>query len=218
MAKRLNFQTEEYYHIYNRGVDKREIFSDNYDYIRFLEGLKEFNQIETVGSLRDLKIKRELDENSGPTAGAPLIEIISYNLLPNHFHLLVKQNIDKGISDFMQRMGGYTWYYNNRYKRSGSLFQGKFKAVHIDSQEYLEYLSAYINGNDMIHRKTSDVLEGHVMSSYNYYLGKKESDIPINKNIILKNFQSIGDYGKFVKDVIKNSQEKKDYIKEFYLE
>ena len=67
MAKRLNFQTEEYYHIYNRGVDKREIFSDNYDYIRFLEGLKEFNQIETVGSLRDLKIKRELDENSGPT-------------------------------------------------------------------------------------------------------------------------------------------------------
>ena len=223
MTRRIEFQTGEFYHIYNRGVDKREVFSDRYDYKRFILSLKEFNQIETVGSL----YKKSRSAQSGPTApelGAvgplqtSLVEIISYNLLPNHFHLLVRQKRDNGISDFMHRMGGYTWYYNNKYKRSGSLFQGKFKAAHIDSQNYLEYLSAYINGNDMIHKKTSDVLGGHRTSSYNYYLSKKDSGISINKNIILKNFKSINEYKQFVKDVIKNSRERKDSIKTYYLE
>ena len=151
--KKVNFQIGEFYHIYNRGTDKREIFSDIYDHERFLLSLKEFNNIEPTGSLRLVKIRKEFtgesNENSDNRCPTPeasgvghlLVEIIAYSLLPNHFHLLLKQKVENGVSEFMKRIGGgYTNYYNKKHNRSGSLFQGKFKAVHIDSQNYLEYI------------------------------------------------------------------------------
>jgi putative transposase len=126
-SKRIKFESGEFFHIYNRGTDKRDIFSDVYDYERFVLSLKEFNNIEPVYSLylksmKDAHFRR-------PTSKAldvgrlktPLIEIIAYSLLPNHFHLLVKQKEDGGISEFMKRMGGgYTKFYNSKHERSGA--------------------------------------------------------------------------------------------------
>jgi len=77
---------------------------------------------------------------------------LHFNILDNHYHLVFKQLVDNGISRFMQDFGaGYTKYYNEKYKRSGVLFQGSFKAEHIDSDEYLNYVVAYVNGNHFVH-------------------------------------------------------------------
>ena len=93
----------QYYHVYNRGVYKRDIFSNKNDVYRFIESIIEFNQINTVGSIRDL---RKPKSQPGPKALAvksePLVSIIGYCLNPNHFHFILKQSIDGGIAKFMQ--------------------------------------------------------------------------------------------------------------------
>jgi len=104
---RVVFAKDEFYHAYNRGVEKRDVFLDDYDYLRFLKSIREFNQEDPVGSiyLRDLNKKRNLavgplkNENS-------LVDVVAYCLNPNHFHLILKQVRDGGISEFMKRLGG----------------------------------------------------------------------------------------------------------------
>ena len=143
----MQFNNIYYYHIYNRGVDRRKIFLDKWDYVRFLESLREFNQKEPVGSL--YKIKRGLTPLRGVK---PLVQIIAYCLNPNHFHLLLKEEVDRGISEFMKRMGvGYTCYFNERYQRSGALFQGTYKAKEVRSTYDLIKVSIYVNCNAEIH-------------------------------------------------------------------
>jgi REP element-mobilizing transposase RayT len=138
--------TNEYYHIYNRGVDKRKIFETESDYIRFYATLRDFNIVEPVGSLRDVRKKVKKNDLQ------KLVEIKAYALLPNHFHLLVKQNRDGGVSEFLKRIqGGYTSHFNETYQRSGSLLQGTFKRVHVDTDEYYRYLFSYINENHSVH-------------------------------------------------------------------
>jgi len=162
--RKVQFANGEYYHIYNRGVDKRDVFLDDEDYLRFLTALREFNTTEPIGSLYEKNskfpeakppyLRRGLA--SGEESDA-LVEIVCYCLNPNHFHLILKQLQEKGISKFMLKVStGYTMFFNNKYERSGSLFQGVFKAIHIDSNEYLLYLSAYVNGNNFIHGYDKD--------------------------------------------------------------
>lgn len=209
MLKNTNFETGGYYHIFNRGVDKREIFSNRFDYERFLLSMREFNQTKPVYSLY---IKHRMDRRcltstnsrgETPTNKDALVQVICYNLLPNHFHFLVRQQQDGGISEFMKRIGGgYTNYFNQNNKRSGTLFQGKFKAVKIDTDEQLLYSSAYINGNAEIHAlaKAADWEWG----SYDNYLGKRGVKM-CDHQIILKEFKDVFDYGDFVKTVISES-------------
>jgi len=137
------FQNGNYYHLYNRGVDKRELFCDEKDYVRFLRSMKEFNQVEPIGSLylRDYNYKA-VSKGVGHPIGCPtpksaLVELICYCLNPNHYHLLLKQIVEDGISEFMKRLGGYTSYFNKKNKRSGSLFEGSHKAVAIKTDEQL---------------------------------------------------------------------------------
>lgn len=138
------FSQDEHYHCYNRGVDKRTIFEDQQDYIYFLTLLRHFNTSEVVGNLRLLKNKPQID---------PPVTILSYCLLPNHYHLLLRCNNDQeGFSKYMQRVGGgYTMYFNQKYERSGSLFQGVFKAKHIDSDQNLRQILAYVHHNNIVH-------------------------------------------------------------------
>jgi len=219
--RKIKFETGEYYHIYNRGVDKREIFSDKYDYIRFLESLKEFNDIEPVYSLylknmKDAHFRGPASKSleAGPLKN-PLVEIIAYSLLPNHFHLLLKQKVENGISKFMHKIGGYTLFYNKKRKRSGALFQGPFRSVHIDSEHYRDYISGYINGNPEIHKiKTADQ---YIWSSYQDYLGKRDGTLS-RKESILNNFSSVAEYKEYVDEVIKNSKEIKEDRKKYILE
>lgn len=136
--------TDEIYHIYNRGVDKRVVFNDKPDFLRFYNCLHLFNTIEPVINYRLA---------TGPkTQNDTLVNVIAYALLPNHFHLILKQNVDNGISEFMKRMSaGYTSYFNQKNERTGSLFQGRFKRKCIITDEYLNYLLSYVNENSTVH-------------------------------------------------------------------
>ena len=116
----------EIYHIYNRGVEKRNIFSDRGDYIRFIHHLYHFNQQKEP--LKNLR--RDIFKNQNPmyeveprtSTDNLYTTILAFVLMPNHFHLLVRQNTDNGISKLMQRLGtGYTMFFNDKNKRSGSL-------------------------------------------------------------------------------------------------
>ncbi|MEK7090072.1 MAG: transposase, partial [Patescibacteria group bacterium] len=149
----------EYYHIFGRGVDKRTIFMDADDFARFLQGMEEFNTLDPIGSIFENSFrKRESQLGHAvskllPKRKGELVELSCYCLNPNHYHFLLKQIVDKGIEKFMHRLCmGYAKYFNLRHERSGVLFQGPFKAVHVDSNEYLLYVSAYVNLNNLVHR------------------------------------------------------------------
>lgn len=139
-----------YYHIYNRGVDKRQIFMDNNDLDRFIKSAKEFNVIEPIGSIKDLKLKKQ--EDSDVRRPNPLVSIVCYCFNPNHFHFILKQEVDGGISEFFKRLqGGYTKYFNLIHKRNGVLFQGSFKSKLIVKEDYLLKIRPYVHLNYMIH-------------------------------------------------------------------
>ncbi|MEK7127959.1 MAG: transposase [Patescibacteria group bacterium] len=140
--------TDEYYHIYNRGVDKRDIFNDKKDVDRFIESMREFNKIEGIESLANLR-KTEIE--SKPLS-EPLVAIVACCLNPNHFHFVLKQLVDGGIAKFMQKLqGGYTYYFNVKNGRSGSLFQGPFKAHHLNNEGYFNKILGYTNKNYGVH-------------------------------------------------------------------
>lgn len=150
--------TGQYYHVYNRGVDKRDIFSDKNDLYRFIESIKEFNREDKINSLANLrKLKSQssqigLEALSDELVKKPLVEIVAYCLNPNHFHFILKQVTDGGISKFIQKLqAGYTSYFNVKNSRSGALLQGKFKSQIISNENYFNKLVGYVNKNYLIH-------------------------------------------------------------------
>jgi len=146
MKRKVDIATGEYYHIYNRGVEKRDIFINCSDYRRFILLLNIFNEKRSV-CVRDCK-----DILRGGASGnkETLVDIGAYCLMPNHFHILIKEKRDGGATSFMHKLTtGYTMYFNKKYQRVGPLFQGTFKSEHIDSDEYLKYLFSYIHLNPL---------------------------------------------------------------------
>ncbi len=142
-SRNHTFAVEEYYHCYNRGTEKRTIFLDKQDFAYFLESMKAYNSIEVLGKLR-------LHKNLMPEQ--EIVDVLSYCLLPNHFHIVLKEKVENGISNFMQRVGGgYTMYFNQKYERSGVLFQGVFKSKHIETDQDLRQVLAYVTHNNVIH-------------------------------------------------------------------
>lgn len=213
-SRKTPFVNNEYYHLYNRGVDKREVFSVNNDFLHFLDGLKEFNRLEPIGSLYENSFRKGKDIPLGSKA-SKLVDIIAYCINPNHFHLILKQNLDRGIEKFMQRLGtSYTKYFNNKNKRTGSLFQDKFKSKHIDSNEYLLYLSAYVNLNNKIH----DIPENKMsISSIKEY---QENIAGIcTKNVILdqynNNYEYITTINDSLQELTRQKVEKRELEQEF---
>jgi putative transposase len=155
MKRKYPFVVDKIYHVYNRGVAKNPICNQEADYWRFLQGLCLFNDNDsatnilwrlernrgrlTLNVLKDYIIKQ--GENR-----KPLVKILAYCLMPNHFHLLIEEIQEKGITKFMQKLGlGYARYFNNKYNRVGSLFQDKFKNILVDDENYLQQLLIYIN-------------------------------------------------------------------------
>jgi len=212
--RKVQFVEEEYYHIYNRGVDKRKTFMDDEDRYRFLHDLYEFNdenltpefcrRVNTVGNpVPHSEMPREL-----------LVEISCFCLMPNHFHLILKQLVENGIPKFMQKMGGYTSYFNLKHERSGTLFQGPFKAVRIKTDDQMVHLNRYIHLNpvDIFQPKwkergikdleeTIKLLEKYRWSSYLDYIGIKNYPSLINKQFVLESYFKRGKcYKKFILD------------------
>jgi REP element-mobilizing transposase RayT len=214
---RKPFVTGKFYHVFNRGVDKRNIFSDEYDSARFLESMLVFNNIEPIGSIYERSFKKEA-LLGGPTPKSErLVNIVAYCLILNHFHLILEQVSEGGISEFMKRLsGGYTTYFNLREERSGHLFQGKFKARHVTTDEYLLHLSAYVNLNDRVHQ-LGNSLGGPTpkltRSSWEEYVG--EVKLPMcEKDVVLGRFKNSGEYKKYAESALVTMVERKKNEKE----
>jgi putative transposase len=216
--RKTEFANGEYYHVFNRGVDKRDIFSDARDYKRFLLAMELLNDEEDGLMIEWRNYKNSnssatLDDflKPGFRKRSPLVEIIAHCLNPNHYHFILKQIDDKGVERFMHKLGtSHTKYFNIKQKRSGTLFQGRFRAVHIDSNEYLLYLSVYVNKNNLIHGYNRD--DNWPYSSLPYYLGKK-SDKLVNPDVILKQFESIEQYKDYLENNASHMREKKELEK-----
>lgn len=165
------FYSEGFYHIYNRGVEKRKIFLDKHDFRRFLETLNFYRRTPVPVKLSDFRRgKLGIKKIEGQKE---IVRIYCYCLMPNHFHLLVQQLEDNGISKFMRILAdSYTKFFNTKYKRVGALFQGAFKAKLVEGDEYLLQLSKYIHKNFSELTFPHGMWEGELYkySSYGYYL------------------------------------------------
>jgi putative transposase len=204
--RKIKFITGEYYHIFSRGVDKRDIFLDDQDKERFFETMKVFNTVESIKSLREYNIRKN------KTSGPPLVYFIADSLLSNHFHFIIEQAVDGGISKFMKRiLGGYSWYFNHKNDRSGHLFQGPFNAKHIDSNEYLLYVSVYVN----LQEEFGDLVAKSGYSSWLEYMDEKlkNSGFCTHKNIVLDQFTSCEEYKRFAGDVLEEIRANKKHYK-----
>ena len=128
--------TDEYYHVFNRGVDKRTVFEDNDEYRYFVHLLYVLNtNQQSHNTLRNFTAHIERGSTS-INRGERVVDLVAFCLMPNHFHLLLRQRVENGISKYMQKVGtGYTMYFNERHERSGALFQGRYKYVHITTVE-----------------------------------------------------------------------------------
>ena len=148
MNRKFKFSIGEFYHIYSRGTDKRNIFLDGNSQKRFQLLLFLSNSSRHV-DIRSANKGRTFDDLFGDEfSDKSLVDIGAYCLMPNHFHLLIKEKAENGISNFMKKLlTGYSMYFNTKYERTGSLFESRFKATHVNIDEYLKYLFAYIHLN-----------------------------------------------------------------------
>lgn len=137
--RKQSFSLNEFYHLYNRGTEKRMIFLDEQDYQHFLFLMYVCN---TEKSIELRKIGENFDR------GETLINVGAYCLMPNHFHILVQEKTEGGISKYMLKlMTSYSMYFNKKYERTGKLYEGVFKSTHASNNNYLKYLYAYIHLN-----------------------------------------------------------------------
>lgn len=188
-----------YFHVYNRGVDKRDIFMDKGDYYRFLHDLYEFNDIcPTQPNTRRL-VRCPTSNNCDHKK---LVDIVCYCLMPNHYHLLVSTSDMTALTSFMRKLGtGYTNYFNQKYKHSGHLFQGRYKKILVESEPQLLQLSKYIHLNPLRSSRTKAVsLKKYKYSSYLDYIGIKNMPSIITNDVINSMFTTKKDYKKYLEE------------------
>lgn len=183
-TRQINFVENEFYHIFNRGVDKRPLFVDLEDYKRILSLLYICNSSERI----ELKvIKRNHDSVFDYPRQDALVAIGAYCLMPNHFHLLLTPLTEDGVTKFMGKlMTGYSMYFNKKYQRTGTLYEGPFKSKHASSDQYLKYLYAYIHLNPIklmpetgvtkTKESTIDFLNQYLYSSWPDYRGQNREE------------------------------------------
>lgn len=163
-----------YYHIYNRGIEGREIFRDERDYKVFLHFLKRY-LTPPATDLSEIKPRYKADIFDQ-------LHLIAYCLMPNHFHLLVKQFSKNAIVSLMRALGNsYVYYFNKRDQRTGPLFEGRYKATIIETEPYLLHLTRYIHLNPLLEdgpRTRTDLvrLVEYPYSSYGDYLGRRQTN------------------------------------------
>src|SRR3989344_328332 len=174
-----------YYHIYNRGVEKRIIFQDDNDCIVFLHYIKLYlSPVDELlrDNVKGIRINRIISKNLSKE-----INLIAFALMPNHIHLIIQQFSVNGIVKLMQRLStAYVMYFNKKYKRIGALFQNTYKAIIIDTEEYLLHLSRYIHLNPILNDSTKKFIK---FSSYPYYLRDKKASW-VNPSIVTDYFNN----------------------------
>ena len=196
----------EYYHILNRGMSKQLIFHDNVDRIRFLFLILYFQSpiiLQNIGRPVRSFVKHSvfnIEEMKKGIVKSRFVELVSFCLMPNHFHLIVKEIEENGIARYMQRiLNSYTKYYNTKYKKSGHLFQGPYKAVHIEDNNQLLYLSAYIHRNPRELKEWLNKESNYLWSSFQDSISKNRFGKLLVLDIINGQFKNKKEYNEFVK-------------------
>lgn len=232
----------ELYHVLNRGVDKREIFLEDGDYFRFIHDLFEFNDEDNTLNLnyflskkqtitQSIDVRRRYLENRKPRK--LLVEILTFCLMPNHYHLLLRPKVENGIPLFMKKLnGGYAKYFNLKYERVGTLFQSRYKSVLIKRDAHFIHIPYYIHSNplSLIEPKWQEkkvqnyggaikLLESYRWSSHLDYLGKENFPSVTQRRLLLDFFGGPQNYKKsFNKWVKDTSLEKMEEIKHLMLD
>lgn len=200
--RKVVFRNGEIYHVFNRGVDRRSIFTNTKEFERAKNLVKfyrhkdipiRFSQVNQQPQEARDQILNDLYKSDR------LVDILAFCIMPNHFHFLLKQNYERGIPVFIANFtNAYTKYSNIRHQRIGPLFEGVFKAVFIESTEQLLHVSRYIHLNPV----TSCIIEENQLDSYDWssypeYLFLSREEIA-QKKLILDMFKSAKDYQEFV--------------------
>lgn len=200
------------FHILNRGVDKRKIFSDKDDYLRFVYNLYDFNDIDNV--VESFHYRRVSDMRRPKRPKEELVDVLCWCLMPNHLHIFVSEKVNGGAGIFSKKLiGGYTKYFNRNNERDGVLFQGRTKIIPIKQDKHFLYIPCYIFSNPikLIESRWKDkeikdigkvikFLEGYQWSSYLDVIGKNNFPFIINKKLFFEIFDS--NEKRFKKDFI----------------
>lgn len=203
-----NFAEKEYFHLFNRGTQGQNIFLDDRDYIRFiflLTHLQSPVQIHNVSWYTKNFIKKgsfNLDKNKiDKIFKKRHVELVSFALMPNHFHLIVRGLEDSIISVYMQRiLTSYAKYFNAKYNKKGHVFEGPFGAVHISDNTQLLHLSAYVHKNPKALPGWQENYDRYPWSSYGDYIGSNRWGALLSTDVILKQFKDQVRYQSFVSE------------------
>jgi len=199
---------EGLYHALNRGVEKRTLFLDNQDRARFVHDMYEFNDTAPAGNA--YRLFRPMMEIRSPSLRQreQIVDIHGWCLMDNHYHLLLSERVENGLSLFLRKLNvGYAMYFNEKYKRSGTLFQGRTKKIRINSNAHFLHILHYLHLNPLDFLKGSESwrklriaseqeakrhLDGYRWSSYLDYCGKKNFPSVITKELfgdVFKNYE-----------------------------
>lgn len=187
----IQFAQGQYYHIYNRGVEHRPIFREEENYLFVLRLVKRY-----VGALN--------------------ISVIAYCLMPNHYHFLLRQDSEEPAGLLPQRVfNSYTKAFNKRYNRTGTLFEGRYKAVHVDKDSYLLHLCRYIHANPV-----KDGLVAHLSewsySNYQEWIGTRNGTL-VDRSFVHDLFPPGQTYEQFVRDYLAGLDKLPDGIEVYLL-
>jgi len=213
LMRRQSIVTSEYYHIYNRGVDKRDIFNDRKDLNRFIESMSEFNQTGIIGSIRDIRKNKTVPKALARPLKDPLVSFVAYCLNPNHFHFVLKQLVDNGIAKFMQKLqAGYTYYFNIKNSRTGSLFQGTFKSHLIDNENYFNKIIGYVNNNYEVHNIPKNKVKFIFASDHEYGNNNFKIVSKIEGERILEIFNGTKNFKKHCSEIVSIIREERGKV------
>lgn len=194
-SRQIPFINQSFYHIFNRGNNKQDIFLNERDYQRFLETLFYYQFIGPKPRFSTHKRFKIKDFSKNPK----IVEVICCCLMPNHFHLLLKQTMENGIFEYMSKiLNSYTKYFNTKHGRSGRLMGSEFKSVYIDTDEQLLHVSRYIHLNPYVSNVIKD-LKLFPYSSYITFIGLEKNPLYVTEPI-LDFFTEENTYEKFVTD------------------
>lgn len=211
------------YHVLNRGVEKRQIFLDKQDHLRFIHNLYELNnqnRVETTYyNFRDYGASGKITKASKKSRKL-LVDILAFCLMPNHYHILLAPRVENGVPQFMQKVNmGYSKYFNQKYERVGTLFQGRYKSVSVIANTHFLHLPFYIHFNPLdlsypewrenkiLNPKTAlEFLKTYRWSSHLDYLGIKNFPSLLNTKPLIEIFGSNVDYQKLVENYLKDIQ------------
>ncbi len=203
-TRKMPLVTDEIYHVFNRGINRQPTFNSKREYERAMLALSFYQVAKPPIRLSKFLVQNPDVQESLLKSMAELsklVDVISFCLMPNHFHFLLKQKQDKGISNFLGNFqNSYTRYFNTKNKRDGSIFLTQFKAVRIVTDEQLIHVSRYIHLNPYTGFvvKTLSELENYEWSSLKDYL--KADFTSINPELVLGLFKDSNSYKQFVFD------------------